>query len=481
MIGRRKLVKNSLSILANRLAQSITTFVLVAFIARILGPYALGQYLLAFSYYFIFVTIASEGLKTLFTREIARNPLDTPVYLVSGTLAQLLFSIVAYVLLFLVVFVLPYKSDTSTVCYILGLTIIPFSLSNITEAIFQAQEKMHLIAFSTVPVYIIRVVLMIWAMKLKHGVSFLAGIMVFSEFLILLFEWGLIARIVVKPSWQINWNFMWHLATFARTFVAIEGMAVINGRLQLLILSLLGGEVVVGLYGSLSQLMQPFQIISQSLVVAVFPGMSKAAKLGLGEQRRQVEVIAEILLVVALPLIIGIFFIGSDILKFVYRDPSFAKATLALNILSLTLITTSFSRPLSFLLVANGFESVNLREVFIATIVGGLLSVVLISQYHLVGAAIAVLLTYILGLSQFMYSVYVRLFSLDLWRITHRPLLISVLMLAIFLILKQASHDLLLTLIVASLTYGLIVSILGVYALGGPSVVWSKLLRIQRG
>jgi O-antigen/teichoic acid export membrane protein len=479
MIGRRKLVGNSLSILVNRLTQSLTTFVQVAFIARILGPYELGQYLLAFSYYFIFMTIASEGLKTLFTRDIARNPPETPVYLVSGTFLQFLFSIVGYVLLVIVVFVLPYKSDTSTVCYILGLTIIPFSLSNITEAIFQGREKMHLIAISTVPIYILRVLVMIWAMKLNYGVSFLAGIMVFSEFAILLVEWCLIIRLV-KPKWQINRDFIWRTVKSARTFVAIEGVAAFNGRIQLLILSVLGGEVVVGLYGGISQLMQPFQIVAQSLVIAVFPGMSKAVALGREKQRQMVETIAEMLLIVALPLIVALFFIGGDLLIFIYRDPSFAKATVALNVLALTLITSSFSRPLSFLLVANGFEWVNLREVIIATVVGSLLSVVLISQYQLTGASLAVLLTSSLGFSQFMYSVYIRLFSLRLVRIMRRPLLISTLMLIVFLILQKISQNLLLTLIAASFAYGLIGSILSIHALGGPTVVWAKLLRKER-
>jgi O-antigen/teichoic acid export membrane protein len=49
--------------IVNRLAQSITAFVLTAAIARNLGAEAIGQYLLAYSYYFIFVGIASQGLK----------------------------------------------------------------------------------------------------------------------------------------------------------------------------------------------------------------------------------------------------------------------------------------------------------------------------------------------------------------------------------------------------------------------------------
>lgn len=479
MVKKRQLLGNSFSILTNRLTQSLTTFILVASIARMRGSYELGQYTLAFSYYFLFMSIASQGIKILFTRELSRNPQETPVYLVSGTLLQLFFSSICYVMLFVVVFALPYKSDTATVCYVLGLTIFPFSLSNITEAIFQSQEKMYLITISTVPIYILRVLVILWAMKLNYGISFVSAIMVISETLILLIEWGLIGRIV-KPKWQVNWNFIWLTVKSARTFVAIEGLAVINGRMQILILSLLGGEVVVGLYGGVVQLMQPFQIISNSLIGAVFPSMSKAVELGREKQRRLVETIIEILLSVALPIVIGLLFIGSDLLILIYRNPSFSEATVALNLVSLGLIISSLGQPLSSLLVANGFEWVNLREVFTSSIFGTLLGVVLVSQHHLLGAAIAAVLTGSIACSQYVYSVYIRLFSLNIWRILRRPVLISIFMLAIFVLLQTIGQSFLVTVIAATCAYMLFVGVLGIYALGGPNVVWAKLLRKQR-
>ncbi len=117
---KRLLLTNSLSMLVNRLIQSIATFVLTASIARTLGAYELGQYLLAFSYYFIFVTIASQGLKTLCTRELSRNPQEMPIYLGSGVFLQMLLSIASYMAMVFFVFVLPYNPDTSMVCYIMG-------------------------------------------------------------------------------------------------------------------------------------------------------------------------------------------------------------------------------------------------------------------------------------------------------------------------------------------------------------------------
>lgn len=62
----KKFLKNSLSLLVNRIVQGVTTFVLTVAIGRTLGAYALGQYLLAVSYYYIFVNISSQGLKTFF-------------------------------------------------------------------------------------------------------------------------------------------------------------------------------------------------------------------------------------------------------------------------------------------------------------------------------------------------------------------------------------------------------------------------------
>jgi hypothetical protein len=53
-------------------------------------------------------------------------------------------------------------------------------------------------------------------------------------------------------------------------------------------------------------------------------------------------------------------------------------------------------------------------------------------------------------------------------------------MLAVFLILKTITKDLLLTMIGATFTYGLVVSSFGVYALGGPGIVLGKLLRKER-
>ncbi len=477
-MGQRKLLTNSLSLLVNRLTQSITSFVLVASIARTLGAYELGRYLLAFSYYYIFMAIASQGLKTLFTRELSRNPQEMPVYLVSGTFLQLLLSMIAYSVQVVVVFLLPYNSDTSITCYIMGLTIIPFSLSNITEAIFQAQERMNLISISTVPVYVLRLLVMLWFLHLNYGVNYLAGILAISETLVFVIEWALVTR-VIKPKWQIKQDFLLHLFKSARTLMLIDAVGIVSSRMAIVMISLLGSELMVGLYGVIGQFMLPVALVCDSICMAAFPVMTKAVALGREKLRQISENVIEILLCVSLPFIIVIFFIGNDLITFVYKQSNFNEVNLVLKVSSLSFITYPFMRTFVYLLLANGFEKFNLMEVIVTNVVGLLSGVFLISHYKLMGAVFMQLAMGFTGLSLLTYAVYSNLFSLHLWRIIRRPLLISAGMALSFSILQQFRLDFIFVLLISTCVYGLLAGCLLIQKFGGVRSVWVKLFSIS--
>jgi O-antigen/teichoic acid export membrane protein len=456
---KRKLTVNSISLLANRLTQGIATFVLTAAIARTLGAESLGQYLLAINYYYIFVNLASQGFKTLFTRELARNPEITPVYLVSGTLLQLVFGLIGSIVMTTLVFMLPYSDRTSSICYVAAVMIIPFSLSNITEAIFQAQEKMHLIALSTVPIYILRLLAIIWIIQLNYGVADVIWILVGSETLILVIQWLLLIEIV-KPNWQIDRDFIWKTIGTARTFFAMEGIGIIASRIDILILSLLSSETLVGIYGGICQLLQPYYIVSSSVSLAAFPSMSKAVEIGKEKQHQIVANTIETLLCLSLPFLVGIFFIGDRLLSFIYQDPSFSKETVILHIISMSLITGASSRVFSYLLIANGLEKLHLIEVVITTVIGNLAGIILISQYQLLGAALMNLSIGFINFVVMAYFVYSRLFHLKLWQIIRRPLLISTAMSIVFVILDKFHLDILITIIAATIAYIMLASLL---------------------
>lgn len=473
MLEKRKLLSNSFFMLINRLTQGVTTLVLTVMIARVAGVGELGKYLLAFSYYFIFMSIVSQGLKTLYTRDLSRKPEDISIYLVNGTFLQFVLSFVGYIALVFTIFLLPYSADTSTVCYIFGLAIIPFSLSNITEAVFQSQEKMHLIAIATVPIYILRLFAMFWAMEVGYGADALAVIFVISEAIIYFLQWMLLAP-TVQLKWTIQPKLMWKTLKAAKTFFVIDGVAIISIRLEILVLSLLGSEVLVGLYGGIMQLMQPFLMIADSVALATFPAMSKMVEARQEEKKQTSESIIEILLLMALPFFVGLCFFGGDLLQFIYSDSQFASANVALLIVAFSLLVYPFNRPLSYLLVANGFERINMQLVSILTVLRGVFGIILVAQYQLLGAAITYSLINGIAFIRNTYAVNHRLFSLHILQVLYRPLLISLLLVPAFISLQRLNLNFLVTLITATCIYCVCIALLGIYTFGGARNAWAK-------
>lgn len=479
---RRQLIFNSMAVMSNRLTQSIASFILTAAIARLLGAQALGQYLIGFTYYFMFMNVVAQGFKNLFIRELSRDLSATPLYLVSGSLLQFLFSLLGYGLLVLVVSLLPYSPETVQLCYLIGLALIPFALSNVTEAIFQAQERMHLIAISTVPIYLLRVGMMIAAMLRGYGIQTVALLFVLSELLILLLQWGLMLR-SVRPIWRIDGRFMRQVAEASRTFLAIEAIAVVNSRRQLILLSLFGGEVVVGLFGAIAQFLMPFDIVIQSFILALFPKLSKT----LGQDRQRLRQLTENLLdaslCVAIPYAVGLWFIGQSLLSWVYQDASFAAAGPALGWLAISLIVIALNKPLSQALIASNLERINLREVVVDTILGGLITGLLIWRFQLLGAAIAPIVTNLIALAQFSFAIRTRLFRLHWGQVCRRSIGIAGVMIAVFAAAQYFQQSLLVTMLLALTAYGITVIIYGIQALGGYEAVRNRVQRqfLRRG
>jgi O-antigen/teichoic acid export membrane protein len=252
-------------------------------------------------------------------------------------------------------------------------------------------------------------------------------------------------------------------------------MGIVASRIDVLSLSLLGSEFLLGLYGAVGQLMQPFGLISKSLTLAAFPRMTKAIQFGKEQQRQEAENTIKVLLCMGLPFFVGIMVFSNEILTFVYNDPSFLQANMIIKLFAFMLIPGIFSSVFSYILIANGLEKLTLVEVSIATILGTLSGITFIPQYQLMGAALASLVMSMSSLTILIFAMRKYLFSINLWRVFSLPLFISSLMLVILLLLKETKIDFLYIMILSILAYMLIAILVAVQELGGIKNVWQKL------
>jgi O-antigen/teichoic acid export membrane protein len=252
-------------------------------------------------------------------------------------------------------------------------------------------------------------------------------------------------------------------------------MGIIASRIDVLSLSLLGNDVLLGLYGAVSQLMQPFHLVSRSLIMAAFPRMSKAVQLGKEQQRQEAENIMKLLLCMVLPFFTGILVFSREVLILVYNDPSFLQADTILKIFSFILIPVMCSTVLSYVLIANGLEKITLLEVAITTTIGGLSSILLVPSYKLMGAAITVLIMSLSSFTTFIIATQKHSFSIRPWQVIQLPIFISSLMLGILVILKQTQIDFVYTVIISIIFYVILAFLLAARELGGLDYMWRKI------
>jgi O-antigen/teichoic acid export membrane protein len=235
--------------------------------------------------------------------------------------------------------------------------------------------------------------------------------------------------------------------------------------LNFLLLSKLATEVDVGLYNATTQVVTPLLLVYQSVAQSVFPVMCRRVEPGYENLKRIAEKALEFLLVLALPAITGLFFLGDRVLLLLYRNPVFLQAFPALRIVSWLLIFQVFTSILGQVLVACHYERVTLRIVVVETFVSLVGGWPLVYFFGLEGAAFALLLTRLVDCFQH-YLPVARLFSgIRLARISWKPIFATVCM-AGYLEADRSQTNLLRG-VYAGLIYFAVLLILNMWACGG--------------
>jgi O-antigen/teichoic acid export membrane protein len=463
--GVRRIVGNAASMLTSDAVNRATTFVLYALIARHLGAHEFGQMSLALTLFYVSQVFALAGVKQVIVRAVAKDRTRTSQYLTSGSLIVGAASLLSIAGLMLFVLFMGYSTDTAVVILLISIGLLPYSLSAICEAIFQAWERMSFIAYANVPANVAKVVLAFVLLSLGYGLYDLILLMLFSLAVVVIIEWWLMLRYIARPAMKLDLPFSMSLIKVSATFFGIDGIIAIMGSVNILLLSKLAGEEEVGLYSSANQLMVPLMLIYQGVVLSVYPMMCRRFDTSPQSLKRISEYLIELLLVIALPVVVGLFFLAGPALFLLYGNEDFVLASEILRIMIWTSVLTALTNVLGQVLWASLREKVTLRIVAVDGLVGLLLGVILIGPFGLVGAAVAALLTKVVDFLQHYVSVSKLLHGVPLGKLAWKPAVASAFM-GGFLALSQ-DQDITLTIIFAGLLYSGVLFALAAWSSGG--------------
>lgn len=468
----QRLIRNAAAILTSDVLNRATTFVMYILVARYLGTFAFGQMSLALTLFYTFQVLAVAGLKTLITREVAKDKTKTDQYLINGSAVVVASSLLAVITMLLFVWVMDYSRDTASIILLLSLGLLPYSLSAVCEAVFQAWERMHYIAYANVPANIVKVSLVFLMLSQGFNVYHLVIIIVASHIVIAGTEWLLMLRYIIKPRATIDPHFSLAMTRTTATFLGIDVIIAIWASLQIVLLSKLTSETEVGLFSAAAQLMVPVTLVFQSIVVSIFPTMCQRFEPSFQGLRRVANHLIELLLIIALPTAVGLFFLADSVLLLLYGERDFLLASTVLRILVWLLILTALTSALGQVLLASLKEKITLRIVTVNALISLILGVILISQFGLIGAAIATLFTAVINFIQHYVPVSKLLSNIALGSLAWKPIVACLAMAAYLSLVRE--QEIFLAMPSAAAVYTVIFLALEIWAVGGPRQLKAK-------
>ncbi len=476
----RRAATNAASILASDVTTRATTFVLYTLIARYLGTFEFGQMSLGLTLFQTFQLLAIGGLRVLVTREVAKDRTQTDKYLVNASAVIVLFALISVTVLGIFTKIMQYSTDTTTVIMLLSLGLLPYALSVICDALFQAWEQMYYITYANIIVNIGKVTLGFLLLYQGYSLHYIAWLLFFSHLAVLIVKWWLLLRYVTRPQISFDPQFSVKMMKSTITFFGIDGLLAIMSSFNVILLSKLTSEVEVGLFSAAAQIRVPMSLVFQSIIISVFPVMARSFEPSYRRLKMVSEQLIELLFTIALPTAIGLFFLAESVLLLLYGDQDFAMAAGALRVLVGALVLRVFTQVLGRVLVASSREKINFRILLIDLGVNIILAPILISQFGLMGAAMTALAVRLVD-TVLHYIPVSRSFpgGIALLRITWKPILASAGM-GIYLVAIQ-DQNMWLIIASAAVVYGALLFVLTVWSAGGPQqlknrylYLWSK-------
>jgi O-antigen/teichoic acid export membrane protein len=383
----------------SNIAFPLVTF---TYVSRVLGPATFGKVAFASSFVGYFLLLACLGIPIYGSREIARVRSGTREEL-SRLFSELFFlnlcSTVASLLLFLIPLLLVDKLRQETVLFLVTGSIILTNFFSV-DWLFQGLENYRNVTLRSLSFKIIGLAVLFLLVRSESdylwyaavsvivtGGSNLAGFIMRKD-LVGLRTTGLSLRSHVRPILVL---FGTALTTYIYTY------------LDSVMLGFLADDKAVGLYSAASKITRSVIVVITSLSLVLVPRISFYVRNNLIDEYRKItQKSAHVILFLALPLSVGLYFLAPGIVL-IFAGRQFLDAAAAIHIMAPLLVVVGISNFYSLqILYPNGQENKMLIAALCAAAIDVGLNFALIRPFGFRGTALASLGTEITTLVLFV-------------------------------------------------------------------------------
>lgn len=423
----QRIAKNIIVLYGSWAIGAILSLVLTIYIARILGALTYGEYTFAIVFTAFFGILTNLGMNELLIREVARDKSKASKYLGNVVILRLILSAIALALIILVINWMNYPPDVVTAVYIFGAYTILTSLAAIFRVTFRAFEQMEYEALINVLKRVVVTSLGLVVLFMGFGLIKLAYVFLISGATDLLLSFLVCSRKFAKPKLEIDLDFWKKSIKVAIPFSLSNIFGMLYVRIDIIMLSVMKGDAVVGWYNAAYNLVLAFAPIVFVFMSAVFPVMSQFFISSEESLKVTYEKSFKYLIMLGLPVSIGGMVLAPRIIPFLF-GAEFANSIIALQILIWDYLLLCMYRPMVYMLGSTNRQGTMALIGGLGALINVGLNLLLIPGFSYAGAGVTTLITESIVIIASWYAISRYFYRLPMHKIIVKPLIASIVM-----------------------------------------------------
>jgi O-antigen/teichoic acid export membrane protein len=305
------------SIFALGIAQVLTWAAgafLTILLPKYLGDAGLGKFATAFAFVGLLGLLADLGTAAYLTKEVARNPDRAPKLTANALAVKLPLSLLAAAVVAISVNLVGYDELTRNISYVLCAGILLEAVSGVMLGSLQGLQQMKALAISSV---IIKVgysafaagLLILGAGAFEVAVASVSSLALGLSVNLFL----LVKRVRIRAS--VDWV-TWNAVLFGGLpFFVWQAALVVYGQIDMVLLSFLTRDVVVGWYAAAYRIVMIPVFVPTVIITAIYPALSANSKNPAAFNQIARRAVHAVMLM-TIPMAIGIMLLADKMVQF---------------------------------------------------------------------------------------------------------------------------------------------------------------------
>lgn len=394
----RTIAGNILVLLAGQIITIVLTYFYTIYTARYLGANGFGILSFAISFTAISCLLVDLGLSVLITREVSRNYSLADKYIENIFAIKTILTIITLGITTIVINMFGFPSKTVIIVYLITFSTIFTSFANMFNSIFQAFQKMEYISVGRVLNSMLIFAGTIIAINQNLDLIYFAAIYFLSNLIFLGYSIYVYSRKFLIPKIEFDILFWKSLLKESMPYWMTSVFVIIYFRMDMIMLSMMKGDEVVGWYAAAYRLIDGLSVIPGVFMSVMFPVFSKYYVDSKDTLDLAFKKSLKFLVIIAIPIGIGTTILADEIILLFYGR-GYVPSAGALKILIWANVLSFISWAPATLLNSTNKQ----RTLMIFTCIGAVLNLVLnyllIPSWSYEGAGIATVITeFVVGL-----------------------------------------------------------------------------------